>query len=96
MMTGNIGMSNHLVAECLDCGLPYEDFQLDTTIPDDQWLMIHPEGEGGLLCAGCIVKRAAKLPRIIAVRARFEFAEEYTHPNQKYHDPECKPRRKKG
>lgn len=55
--------------KCLDCGLPYEEFGLDTTLPNGQWLLIHPEGHDGLLCANCIVKRAAKIPQVIAVRA---------------------------
>lgn len=58
---------------CMDCRAIYADFPLDTTVPDEQWAMIHPSG-GGVLCASCIVKRAAKLPGIIAVRAWFEFA----------------------
>jgi hypothetical protein len=66
----------NLIAECLDCGMPYRDFPLDTTLPDDQWLMIHPEGENGLLCASCMVRRASRLTGIIAVRARFDFGED--------------------
>ena len=69
---GKVDMSE---LKCLDCGALYREFPLDMTVPDDQWLMIHPEGEGGILCASCIVRRAAKLPGIIAVRARFEFVE---------------------
>ena len=68
---------NNLKPNCLDCGMPYQGFPLDMTLPNEQWLMIHPEGEGGLLCAGCIVKRAAKLPGIIVVKARFVFVTEY-------------------
>lgn len=49
-------------AACLDCGLPYADFPLDLNLPRAQWLAIHPEGENGLLCAACIVRRAAKIP----------------------------------
>ena len=56
-------------ARCLDCGLPYSCFPLDVTLPDDQWLAIHPEGFNGLLCAQCIVARASKLPGACAVRA---------------------------
>ena len=70
---GKVEMSE---LKCLDCGALYRKFPLDMTIPDDQWLMIYPEGEGGILCAGCIVRRAAKLPGIIAVRAAFEFVEQ--------------------
>jgi len=74
---------------CMDCGIPYQDFPLDMTLPDEQWLMIHPEGEGGLLCAGCIVKRAARLPGVIAVRAIFEFVEisERRNENGYQYDP---------
>ena len=46
---------------CLDCGLRYEDFGLDVILPRPQWLTIHPN-EHGLLCARCIVARAAKVP----------------------------------
>src|SRR5512138_3482472 len=56
-------------AECEDCGLPYNDFMLDVTLPDEQWLAIHPSGINGLLCARCIVARASKLKNIVAVRA---------------------------
>lgn len=59
-------------AGCIDCGLLYDEFPIDTTLPDNQWLMIHPEGRGGLLCANCIVKRASRLLGIIAVRMIFE------------------------
>lgn len=44
---------------CRDCGLPYEQFGLDVSAPQQQWNLIHPEGEGGLLCANCIVRRGA-------------------------------------
>lgn len=60
---------------CLDCGLLYRNFPLDATLPDEQWAMLH-DGPGGLLCAGCIVKRAARLPGAVAVRMRIEFADE--------------------
>lgn len=54
---------------CEDCGLPYQDFPCDTVLPDAEWLRIHPTGDGGLLCAGCIAKRAAVLPDTIIVFA---------------------------
>lgn len=60
------------VATCKDCGLPYESFGLDTTLSDEQWIMIHPQGEGGLLCANCIINRASHLPGIIAARMALE------------------------
>ena len=63
------------IANCKDCELPYQEFGIDTTLPDDQWLMIHPEGFGGLLCANCIVNRASRLSGIIAARMRLEIVE---------------------
>jgi hypothetical protein len=45
---------------CMDCGAVYSDFPLDTTLPDDQWRMIH-DSDGGVLCASCIVRRAGRL-----------------------------------
>lgn len=58
-------------AKCIDCGLTYEEFGLDMTLPNEQWLMIHPD-EDGILCANCIVKRAGKLEGSIAVRAKID------------------------
>lgn len=46
---------------CLDCGTPYRELGLDLMLPDEQWLMIHPEGLHGILCASCIVIRAERL-----------------------------------
>lgn len=48
---------------CLDCGAPYEMFPLDVVLPRGQWLLIHPD-EHGVLCAACIVKRAARIPGV--------------------------------
>lgn len=62
---------------CMDCSVPYADFPLDTTLSDDQWKMIH-RPEGGVLCASCIVRRASRLPGVVAVRAVFEFAGDLT------------------
>lgn len=56
---------------CLDCGLPHEQFPLDVNLPRGQWLAIHPD-EHGLLCAACIVARAAKLPGAVVVHAIIE------------------------
>ena len=61
-------------AICADCGLPYFDFGLDTTLSDSQWLEVHPEGRNGLLCANCIVKRASLLTGVIAARMVIEIA----------------------
>ncbi len=50
------------MAKCYDCGLPYEEFGVDLVLPDQQWKIISPDGEGnGLLCANCIAKRVEKL-----------------------------------
>ena len=45
---------------CLDCGLPYEEFGLDTVLSLEEWRVIHPD-ERGVLCANCIVRRASNL-----------------------------------
>src|SRR5690242_11416261 len=58
-------------ANCLDCGLPYERFPLDVILPRAQWLEIHP-AEHGLLCAACIVERAAQVPGVTCVHAILE------------------------
>ena len=52
---------------CADCGKPYSDFPLDTTLPHDQWERIMGS-PNGLLCANCMVARASKLPGAVAVR----------------------------
>lgn len=68
--------AKQLAPACMDCGLPYASFGIDTTLPDDQWLMINRKGGfNGLLCANCMVRRASKLPGIIAARMTLEFAE---------------------
>lgn len=59
---------------CEDCGLLYRDFPLDLVLPDNEWLAIHPAGEGGVLCANCICGRARQLG-VTVVHGRFEFAE---------------------
>lgn len=58
------------VSACEDCGLPYEQFPLDVVLPDADWLLIHPSGDGGLLCAGCIATRASRLATTIILSAR--------------------------
>jgi len=57
---------------CMDCDRPYEEFGLDTVLSDDQWAMIHPDGDG-VLCASCIVQRASRLTSAIYARLVFEF-----------------------
>lgn len=68
--TPNEGSSARVT--CKDCGLPYAEFGLDTTIPNGQWELINPNDEGGVLCANCMIKRAAKFPAMIAARMVFE------------------------
>ena len=58
---------------CDDCGKPYEEFGLDTTLSNNQWHEITVDGVS-LLCANCIVKRAAYLPGAIAARLVIEIA----------------------
>jgi hypothetical protein len=62
-----------VTAACMDCGLPYSEFPLDVILPRPQWLEIHPD-EHGLLCAHCIVKRAALVPGVICVHAILQIA----------------------
>jgi hypothetical protein len=53
----------HFISEtkCKDCGMSYGgDEWIDTVISNDQWKLIFPELDG-ILCANCIIKRAAKL-----------------------------------
>lgn len=59
---------------CEDCARPYADFTCDLTLPDDQWVRLHPSGLSGYLCPSCMVLRAATLPGIVAVRALIEEA----------------------
>lgn len=66
-------MKNLPPLACLDCGTPYQSFPLDSTLPNDQWRMIH-DSEGGILCANCMVERASKLPGAVAIRMQIEFA----------------------
>lgn len=63
-------------ALCLDCGLDYQDFLIDTILSDADWAAIHPD-EGGLLCASCIARRVAKLPHTIVLFARIIYAKDH-------------------
>ncbi len=58
-------------AKCEDCDLPYQDFSMDVTIPDEQWTELtgYTNGEG-LLCGMCIIQRGAE--KYIVARLRFE------------------------
>jgi hypothetical protein len=58
--------------KCQDCGIPYAELGLDLVLPDEQWLKICPEGEGNILCANCIVKRAEKLEGATVVKATID------------------------
>lgn len=61
-----------MTAACMDCGLPYADFSLDSTLPDDEWALIH-DSEGGLLCASCMVRRIKeRVPGAVAVRMKID------------------------
>jgi hypothetical protein len=66
-------------AACMDCGLDYEKFPMDTLLPRWQWLLIHP-AEGGLLCANCIVARAAKVPGAVGLHAVIGIAPPFEEP----------------
>ena len=76
---------------CADCGATYTEFPLDMTLPDAQWLLINRQ-YGGVLCASCIVRRAGKLPKAVAVRARIEFAQDDdgVAETQRYHSVNCR------
>ena len=59
---------------CMDCGRSYLSFRLDLILPNYQWRQITPQ-VGGLLCANCIMRRAAhKFDEAVAVRAYIDFA----------------------
>lgn len=64
----------NMVANCEDCGLPYQKFGIDATLSNEQWLTIHPERDEGLLCANCIMERASAVPSIIAARITLEIS----------------------
>jgi hypothetical protein len=61
------------IVKCLDCGLPYDQFGLDTHLSRWQWLMIHPD-EGGVLCANCIITRAGRIRGAVLVHLVIEIA----------------------
>jgi hypothetical protein len=51
---------------CEDCGRIHSSFGLDVILPDDQWARLSGRSDGGgLLCAACIVARAARLPGVV-------------------------------
>lgn len=59
------------ILRCDDCNIPYSEFPLDVVLPDDQWRAIHPEREGGVLCAACVVARGAKLNGVTVAKLHF-------------------------
>ncbi len=59
---------------CKDCGLAYDDYGGDTTLPNNQWSDITKKDDASILCANCMVKRASELPGFIAARMVFDFA----------------------
>lgn len=74
---GPYGLNSIVTAGCEDCELPYQKFGIDAVLSNEQWILIHPEGTEGLLCANCIMKRAAFLSDIIIARVTFVMAQEY-------------------
>lgn len=70
---------------CLDCGGDYPALMaLSLLIPRSQWLLIHPD-DNGVLCANCILSRAARLPNVINVTGLITFAEDYREEPTIYH-----------
>lgn len=59
---------------CLDCGRL--DMPMDFVLPRRHWLLINP-GDGGVLCAGCILLRASRLPGVINITGALTFYEQY-------------------
>lgn len=64
-------MASKKTAKCFDCAKPYAEFGLDTTLPNLQWKELTPDG-AELLCANCIVRRASKMPNVLAARMVIE------------------------
>ena len=59
---------------CEDCGRPYLNFQVDTVLPDRDWKAITGRSDGGgLLCAGCIAARVARLRGVQRLDARIVY-----------------------
>ncbi len=58
--------------KCEDCGLLYQDFPMDVTIPNDQWVVLtgYTDGEG-ILCGSCIIQRG--VGKYIVARLSFEW-----------------------
>lgn len=71
------------MTRCLDCGLPYGEFPLLVTLPDEQWQWVHPR-KMGVLCARCIIARATTLLGTVPVRARLEFTKPAPQPTEPF------------
>jgi hypothetical protein len=65
-------MIEEIVCKCEDCGTPYSELGLDLVLPDEQWLLIHPDGLGGILCASCMMIRAERLDGSTVVLAKID------------------------
>jgi len=71
-------MGRQAMVACADCGRPYETFDLDVVVPDEQWRDICPtppsgDSDGGILCGACVICRGSKLPGVVVARLHFEF-----------------------
>lgn len=75
----DIDIPEENILRCEDCGRPYSDPDwIDCTLPDEQWRLIHPNGEGGILCGACMIKRIEKLPAarsVCAIRMCADFGD---------------------
>lgn len=84
-----------LSPQCMDCGLAREQFPLDIVVPDDQWRQLTGRNDGGgLLCAACLVARAAKLPGVKVARFTFQAAYESRQQRRAREREEAKTARK--
>lgn len=63
-----------MAGRCMDCGMRREDIPADVVMSREQWLTIHPK-EVGILCAGCIVRRAARIRGAVRCHLVVEIAE---------------------
>ena len=80
---------------CDDCGKPYSEFGLDTTLPNNQWSDITMDG-ATLLCTNCMVIRASKLPHVIAARMVIDIAWPPIKPRNKVMPVRIQRKRTKG
>jgi hypothetical protein len=66
-----------MTLRCMDCGCDYDAaMALSLLIPKTQWLKINPQDDG-LLCANCIIIRAAKLPGAVNITGIITFKEDH-------------------